>query len=107
MFEAVELGFSDRFDLYFDPQTSVVEEDLALYRLESEARELDLREVLGERVQLALSDYPLCGDDCRGLCTRCGVDQNIKECNCSDTEPDPRWGPLMALQAKSEVEDNG
>ena len=107
MFEAVELGFSDRFDLYFDPQTSVVEEDLALYRLESEARELDLRECLGERVQLALSDYPLCGDDCRGLCTRCGVDQNIKECNCSDTEPDPRWGPLMALQAKSKVEDNG
>jgi uncharacterized protein len=37
---------------------------------------------------------PLCRDDCKGLCARCGGDRNLGECSCPEAEVDPRWAGL-------------
>ncbi len=99
----LELEIAERFDLVFDPGASESEEDLALYRLDPGADELDLRDTVRERLILAVAEYPLCGDECRGLCPRCGADLNEEQCECATTEPDPRWGPLLAMRGGADA----
>jgi uncharacterized protein len=47
-----------------------------------------------------LVDIPIritCRDDCRGLCSGCGVNLNREKCRCS-VAPDPRWNELRKLE---------
>lgn len=99
--KSIELDVAEALDLVFDPKATLADEDLTLYRLDAAADELDLRPALKERLILASSRYPVCREDCRGLCPRCGTDLNADECDCVTAEPDPRWGPLLATQQGS------
>lgn len=65
-------------------------------RIPAGARELDLRPAVREEWLLALQAYPLCRDDCLGLCPRCGADRNTEPCACAPV-PDPRWAALGEL----------
>jgi len=56
---------------------------------------VDLGELLHDEVLLALPMQPLCQDNCKGLCNRCGVNLNDQDCACGD-EAD--LGPLGALR---------
>ena len=60
------------------------------------ADELNLGELLGEELVLALPVKPLCMTDCKGICAGCGADLNDLECSC---EPiiDDRWSVLQDL----------
>jgi uncharacterized protein len=98
--EPLELEIADELAVYFDPETGTVDEDVTLYALEPGADELDLGPVVRERVILAVPDYPLCSEDCRGLCPTCGANLNETECDCEVAEPDSRWGPLLKSQRK-------
>jgi uncharacterized protein len=57
--------------------------------------EIDLRDALAEQVVLALPHKPLCRQDCKGLCQRCGVNLNQQACQC---EPDSGGGPFEVLK---------
>lgn len=56
--------------------------------------ELDLAAPLRESAILALPQAPLCSEECRGLCPRCGVDRNVENCTCVEDDTDPRWDGL-------------
>lgn len=56
--------------------------------------EADLAPPLREAVILAFPQAPVCTEDCRGLCPRCGIDRNIENCTCSENDTDPRWDGL-------------
>lgn len=58
---------------------------------------IDLRPIIAEQVHLALPVKALCSEDCRGLCSACGGDLNVKSCSCRREEGDPRWEALKAL----------
>ena len=64
---------------------------------------LDLGEVVREQVLLALPLKPLCREDCRGLCPRCGQNRNLGPCGCPPPEEpgDPRLEPLRKLVDKN------
>jgi len=51
-----------------------------------------------ERIQMAVPMKPLCREDCRGLCPRCGQDWNAADCECAVESADPRWEPLKQLK---------
>jgi uncharacterized protein len=55
---------------------------------------IDLDPLLEEQVVLALPAYPVCQEDCKGLCPVCGQNQNEKACGCDRHVPDPRWAGL-------------
>jgi uncharacterized protein len=95
----LELEVAESFDIFFDPNTSPGDEDVGLYALDSGAEELYLSGPLRERFVLAVPAFPLCREDCLGLCPRCGADLNECECSCRVAEADPRWGPLEALRS--------
>lgn len=65
--------------------------------LDRERDELDLS---GLSLQVLLENLPLqplCRPDCRGLCPKCGRDQNSGSCDCQTEEIDPRLAILGQL----------
>ena len=62
--------------------------------------EIDLEPMLRDAVTLALPLRPICREDCKGICARCGQDLNQGPCDCKDDEIDPRWAALAELRDK-------
>ena len=58
---------------------------------------LDLTEEVREAIIFALPGYPVCGEDCKGLCMACGVNLNKTECVCRKAGNDNRWAALDTL----------
>lgn len=62
-----------------DPE---LQDDPSVYPLLEPLAQVDLRPALREELALAVDVYPLCREDCRGLCPRCGADLNRGPCQC-------------------------
>lgn len=57
-------------------------DDPSVYPLPAPVTRVDVRPAVREEVALAVSAYPLCKEDCAGLCPRCGADLNAGPCGC-------------------------
>jgi len=69
-----------------DPDAS---DDPSVYPLASPVMRVDVRDAIREELALAVSGFPLCREDCAGLCPRCGADLNAGPCGCTvSAEPD-------------------
>ena len=75
-------------------------DDPAAYSITPRATEFDPGEAVREELTLAVPEYALCSDQCRGICPRCGTDLNSGTCSCQP-EPEPRWAELEKLKAAS------
>lgn len=69
--------------------------DIVLLPLD--AGEIDISDRVEEAIVLAIPMKPLCREDCRGLCPKCGIDLNQDRCNCTAEEVDTRWVALRKL----------
>ncbi len=58
-------------------------DDPSVYALPAPVTRVDVRPVVREEIALAVSAYPLCREDCAGLCARCGADLNDGPCSCA------------------------
>jgi uncharacterized protein len=58
-------------------------DDPSVYPLTAPVTRVDVRPAVREEVALAVSAYPLCREDCAGLCARCGADLNAGPCSCT------------------------
>ena len=70
-------------------------DDLELSYYQGE--EIDLTPLVHEQTILALPTRPLCGEDCRGLCPRCGANLNSGPCGCPAVSADARLAVLHTL----------
>jgi uncharacterized protein len=59
---------------------------------------IDLDPLVREQLLLALPEYPLCAEGCKGLCPVCGQNQNERECGGDRKVPDPRWAGLKNIK---------
>ncbi len=57
---------------------------------------LDLDDYIREEVQLFLPSKILCKSDCKGLCSNCGKNLNLGDCDCKKAV-DPRMAALLQL----------
>lgn len=63
--------------------------------------ELDVSEALLEQIALEVPIQPLCSDECKGLCPKCGVDLNVTACSCKTEERvDARFSKLKDFKKK-------
>ncbi len=62
--------------------------------------EVDLAPLIQEQALLAYSTRPLCREDCRGLCPRCGANLNEGDCACPAESGDPRLAVLHTLKLR-------
>ena len=63
----------------------------------TELGSIDAEPMVRDAVLLAMPFSPLCREDCKGLCPRCGGDKNLEECGCPEQVSDPRWAALEKL----------
>lgn len=59
--------------------------------------ELDLTPYVREALLLALPFAPVCREDCKGLCPKCGINRNAESCGCQIESIDPRLAKLQEL----------
>lgn len=106
---AAHTPLSVEFDTSFIPQeveagkeesVELLPEDLGLSAYEGDA--IDLDELVREQILLALPSRHLCGEECKGLCQKCGADLNAGHCSCEQGEADPRWAALADLKNNKE-----
>lgn len=74
-------------------------DDPSSWVIPAHATALDLRDSVREELILAVPEYVLCREDCRGICPHCGQELNLGSCTCR-TASDPRWGTLEALKGQ-------
>lgn len=60
--------------------------------------EIDVAGLVREQVLLSVPMKPLCREDCRGICPRCGKDLSGGDCGCREDRIDPRLAPLKKLK---------
>ena len=66
-------------------------DELDISFLPAGAHALVVDDIVREQVLLELPLRPLCKEECRGLCSRCGDDLNVGPCQCGG---DPGPGDL-------------
>lgn len=67
-----------------------------------ETEYFDLTNDVRECILLTLPAYPVCREDCRGICPRCRKNLNEGDCGCKDEETDTRWSALNNFAADME-----
>jgi uncharacterized protein len=72
------------------------DEDLAQSVFDGES--IDVDDLVREQVILSLPSRALCREECKGLCSVCGIDKNLKDCECESHPRDPRWAALDDLR---------
>ena len=104
--EPVRHALKGEFDLLFRPlgvdanaserAISTPETEIGYYQDGG----LVLEDVVREQVFLSLPARSLCGEDCKGLCPRCGKNLNTETCTCDTAPVDPRWSALSDLASR-------
>ena len=93
----------EEFEFRPDMEADIASEgNLSIYRYDSGAGEIDLLPYIVRFLKLDLEPYPLCKEDCKGLCPRCGANLNEEEDhNCEPEDEgeakDPRMEKLAEL----------
>lgn len=90
--ERFMLSLNPEFDISLSPaqfQNLPAEVELQKEDLEKEFYDrdvIDLDAIIQHQIILAMPFYPLCREDCKGLCSHCGINKNQETCHCLDKE---------------------
>jgi uncharacterized protein len=81
-----------------DREQELTVDELSAGFYDSSEEEIDLSMLVHEETLLALPSRPLCREECRGLCSQCGINLNLESCEC---RPVPVWtDPRLAVLSK-------
>ena len=111
--EPVELAVDTDFDHHFvgpgqldagsdlDPEAVDLDSDPDVS--EHDGKSIELDDLCIEHTILALPDVPLCSEDCKGLCPRCGINRNHETCTCDlHEERSSPWAKLAQLRVQKD-----
>jgi uncharacterized protein len=97
----VEVSFTELF-AYPDSATEQTTDEDEVSRLVDDL--IDLEPAVRDAVVLALPQVPLCSEDCRGLCSECGVKWADLGPDHVHETIDPRWAALQEKFGGTEEE---
>lgn len=93
-----EFPVASRFDLVYLPEDiDALSEELSDEKIDQmfySGRQLDLRAVVLEQLNLTFPAKPLCASDCEGLCAVCGELIRDAKCSCLVKGPDSPWNKI-------------
>ncbi|HEX6098632.1 MAG TPA: DUF177 domain-containing protein [Thermoanaerobaculia bacterium] len=104
--EPYPIANTSTFHVRFRPRPEASEENEEVEITDKEeldvefysAREIALRDLALEQIQLSLPMKPLCDESCLGLCPTCGVNRTRESCSCQTSIVDERWGALKDIR---------
>jgi uncharacterized protein len=94
-----EISFKSIFFISHDKNNDEIDES-GIHYLSPDDDKIDLSEDTIENALLTIPMKVLCNDDCKGLCSICGVNKNEEECNCVTDTRNPVWDKLLELKGK-------
>ena len=62
----------------------------------------EIDDIVYDNFLMNINGSYLCGEDCNGLCPTCGKNLNEGNCDCDNTDVDPRWASLLEIMKKDE-----
>lgn len=68
--------------LSHSPEMELHSDDLDIYYYEGD--EIDLDPFIYDEIMLNIPVRPLCREECKGICPRCGKNMNSDPCNCHE-----------------------
>ena len=80
----------------FQEEQDLRDEDLEFSLYDGD--QIDLSPLIKEQYLLSLPSRPLCREDCKGLCPKCGINLNYSECGCSVETGHPGFAALRNLK---------
>ncbi len=83
---------------YLFEKVEEVSDDLNIKYISHEIDRINLSKEVTEYCELSLPMKKLCSEDCKGLCPKCGVNLNEKQCECKVEINDSIWEPLKKLK---------
>ncbi len=90
----------------FFSTTARVSAFLHAYEWDEHPDYLDVSDDVREDILLEIPGFPLCKEDCMGLCPRCGAELNKGPCGCAPEEAAPSpWSVLDGLVTGPEVDE--
>ncbi|MFN3475993.1 MAG: YceD family protein [Candidatus Methylomirabilales bacterium] len=100
--EPFALPVHDEFQVFFVRPSPLREEEVELSREELDVEflvedRIDILNLIRQNILLDLPVQPLCREECRGLCSKCGANLNEGLCGCQKGRIDPRVEPLRKL----------
>lgn len=81
-----------------DEETELDVEELDYDFFDGEVIEID--RLIAEQIFLALPFKVLCGEGCRGLCPRCGVNLNEEPCRCAAGDAKSPFAALLRIKER-------
>ena len=58
---------------------------------------IDFEESIKQQIYLSMPMKALCKSNCKGICSKCGINLNTDKCECNDFVIDPRLEKLKTL----------
>lgn len=81
----------------FFSTTAVDSDFLRAYSVSGETDSIDITGDLREALLLQVPAYPVCAEECKGLCAQCGANLNGGPCRCVKEERPNQWSILDNL----------
>ncbi len=97
---AANMDFHIEESFIRDDDEENADEDVRTYSGHS----LEIDAIIAENFLMNVETGYLCRPDCKGLCPNCGKNLNEGECNCADSQIDPRWAGLLDIMNNSAEE---
>lgn len=102
--DPVEVSLDDRFRLVIqvsdEPEAESGDDDVVL--IDRSTSEINLGDIVRERLLIESDLYPVCSESCAGICPECGQNRNEQPCDCSTAVVDDRWSALSGIQFDSD-----
>jgi len=78
--------------------TTVTDSDfLRAYPASKEIDSVDITNDLREELLLHVLGFPVCSEECKGLCAQCGANLNAGSCRCVNKDRPSPWSALNDL----------
>jgi uncharacterized protein len=81
----------------FFSTTVAVSDFLRAYPAPEGVDAVDVTEDLREELLLQIPGFPVCSEECKGLCVQCGADLNKGSCGCAKGDSGGAWSALDGL----------
>ena len=94
---AVELELPCARCAEFFSTTVAVSDFLRAYSAPEGMDSVDITGDLREEILLQVPGFAVCSTDCKGICSRCGVNLNTDSCSCGKEEGPNPWSALDNL----------
>ena len=94
----VDVKVSEDAHFIFSSEGEDSADDPDVFPFDANAPKLDMRPAVREAWLLAVPQFVLCREDCKGLCATCGIDLNTGTCEHSQVKTDSRWDSLRAVR---------